>query len=627
MPAARSAASNAGQAATAAGRSSLLNTVSCRLVEQRRVVRPELLADHLVVPQRVPSAPVDHVEQHSRPLDVAQERMPQPRTGRRALDQAGNVGDGRPATVLHAEVHHAEVRFQRGERIRGDLRSRRGEGREQRRLAGVRQPHEAHVGDQAQLQPDLALLAGLAPLRMPRSLVRGGCEVDVAQAAAASARDHDLLADRDEVGDQLAAREVDDPGAGRDRQVQVLASLAVPLRPLAAAAGRRREGVPVAEVMEGRLAGVDPQVDRAAPAAVPAVGAAARNVRLAAHRGRAVTAGTGANRDADIVEEHRRHCRTAPPEVRLRSSRWQSGSGVRSRAQMPVHESPDVADLGLGLRKRTAADRDDPLEVPHGVDPRSAVPNRPDPDLEVEVRPRRVAGGADPADLLTAPDKLAAAHREGRHVVVGRVQVVAVRDPDLPAATVRLPAGEDHPAAGCGHDRGPVRRGNVDGGVAVVEVLADVVATAHDGPLHPPTCVVGGATGAATRGRAAAGSNVDARGGHLGPRCRLRRRDRCTPRAGHDQDLPDHERRVLQPVERDDLLRLDIVLNCERVQGVGVADRHDEAGHWWDTEHLSDVECALRLERVRPPQRHRRHAELVGDARQACRRTSPCTWR
>src|SRR5512146_246608 len=60
-----------------------------------------------------------------------------------------------------------------------------------------------------------------------------------------------------------------------------------------------------AEVPERRLARVHSKEDRAARAAVAAVGSAAWHVRLTPEGRRAVPAVAGAQPDADLVEEHR----------------------------------------------------------------------------------------------------------------------------------------------------------------------------------------------------------------------------------------------------------------------------------------------------------------------------------
>ncbi len=252
------------------------------------------------------------MDEDPRPLDVAQEGVAEAGPVAGALDEPGHVGDRRPALVLVAEVHDAEVRLERRERVVGDLRRGRGQGREERRLAGVRQPDEADVGDEPQLEAEPALLAGLALLGVLGGLVGGRREVGVAEAAAAAARDHRLLADRDEVGDQLAGLVVVDGRPGRDRRGPG-PSPALPWRrePLAAAAGRRLEVVLEPEVAERRLAGIDPQVDRAAAPAVAAVRAAARDVGLPAEGRGPVAAVAGTDPDLHAVEEHQGDSRTA----------------------------------------------------------------------------------------------------------------------------------------------------------------------------------------------------------------------------------------------------------------------------------------------------------------------------
>src|SRR4051795_8631837 len=124
------------------------------------------------------------------------------------------------------------------------------------------------------------------------------------------------------------------------------------------------------------------------------------------------------------------------------------------------------------------------LQVPHRVDRVAAVPRVADPDLEVEVRTRRVARLADPPHALRPGDVLPRPDRQRRHVVVRRVEPAAVRDPDLVTAAVGLPARKDD-APGAGRDHGrPVIRGDVDRPVARVEVLADVVVATDDRPVE-----------------------------------------------------------------------------------------------------------------------------------------------
>src|SRR5262245_37053384 len=96
--------------------------------------------------------------------------------------------------------------------------------------------------------------------------------------------------------------------------------------------------------------------------------------------------------------------------------------------------------------------------------------------------PRSPAAHAHAPDALTLRDVLADAHQDGAHVVLRGVQAVAERQPHLVAAAVALPAGEDDVPGDGGHDGCAVVGGDVHAVVAVVEVLAVVVAAAHDRP-------------------------------------------------------------------------------------------------------------------------------------------------
>ena len=145
---------------------------------------------------------------------------------------------------------------------------------------------------------------GLALLGVLGRLVGRGLEVRVAEAAAPAAGDHRALADGDEVRQQLPGLVDVDRRAGRNVEGQVVAGLAVPPGPRAATAGRRPEMVPVVEVAERRLAGIDAQVDRAAATAVAAIGSAARDVRLLPEGRGPVAAITGADPDLHPVEKH-----------------------------------------------------------------------------------------------------------------------------------------------------------------------------------------------------------------------------------------------------------------------------------------------------------------------------------
>ena len=263
------------------------------------------------------------MDEDPRALHVAQERVAEAGAGRCALDEAGHVRDRGTPICRVAEVHDAQVRLEGREGVGRDLRPGRRERAQERRLARVRQPDEAHFGDQAKLEAQPALLAGLALLGVLGGAMGGGREVDVAQAAPTAPGDRDLLPGRHEIGKERARRVVEDARAGRDRDHEVVARLPVPLRAEAASAGLRPEVVREAEVAERRQARVHPDHDGAAATAVTTVRAAPRDVGLAAKRGGAVATVAGANPDRYAVEEHRGRLSHAP--------RPGPAAGVRSR--------------------------------------------------------------------------------------------------------------------------------------------------------------------------------------------------------------------------------------------------------------------------------------------------------
>ena len=227
----------------------------------------QLVANDVVAPLRVPVGAVHNVNQDSRPLDVAQERVAQAGTGTRALDQARNVGDRRAARLLIrgvedvAQVQDAEVGLERGERIVGDLGPGRGQRGKQRGLARVGKPHQTYVGDQPQLQADPALLPGFALLGVARSLMRGRGEVDVAQTALAAPRHHQGLFRGDEIAQKPAGLVLEDARARRHLESHVAAGLAVHSGAGTATAGRGLEVMGAAVVAQTRLARVDGQID------------------------------------------------------------------------------------------------------------------------------------------------------------------------------------------------------------------------------------------------------------------------------------------------------------------------------------------------------------------------------
>ena len=193
---------------------------------------------------------VDHVDEPPRALEVREELVAEPDAFARALDQARDVGDDELAAV--GRLDRAEHRLERRERVVGDLRPRVRDPREQRRLAGVRQPDERGVGEQLQVQLDVALVARHSDLGEPRHLPDRADEARVAAAAAPAAREHDARLRVREIGDSSSLVEHLRPDRHADLDVLAVgavlagaaagAALSAPRSACAAAARTGRAG-------------------------------------------------------------------------------------------------------------------------------------------------------------------------------------------------------------------------------------------------------------------------------------------------------------------------------------------------------------------------------------------------
>ena len=160
----------------------------------------------LVIVPRLAVVRAGHVEQQHddfAALDVAEKFVAEADVVVRAFDESRHVANGEPLEVRQ-KFHDANLRRERGERIRRNLRSRAGNRGEQRGLARVRITDEADLRHDAQFQKVFAFRAGFARLRETRRLMARGGEIAIAQAAASAFAQNKLLAVRREVGDEFA---------------------------------------------------------------------------------------------------------------------------------------------------------------------------------------------------------------------------------------------------------------------------------------------------------------------------------------------------------------------------------------------------------------------------------------
>ena len=224
----------------------------------------------------------------------------------RTLDEAGDVCHDEAQI---ARARHAQVGHERGERIIGDLRTRRRDLRDKRAFAGRGHAHKRRVGHQLHLKLDPALLRRLAQLGERRCATRRGDEVDVAAAAHAAVCHGDALAVVGEVGHELAGilgflEVLVDHGAHRHLEHQVGARGAVHTAALAVRAALGLEVMLEAVIDQRGHACIGFKHHVAAMAAVAAIGTALGHMGLTAKRHAAGAAVAALNVDSDLINEH-----------------------------------------------------------------------------------------------------------------------------------------------------------------------------------------------------------------------------------------------------------------------------------------------------------------------------------
>ncbi|MND42848.1 hypothetical protein D3C80_336320 [compost metagenome] len=244
---------------------------------------------------------VDEVQQQAGTRQVLEETDTQAGAFGSAFDQTRNVGHHEGLEATHAD--HAQVRHQGGEGIVGDFRLGGGHGTDEGALAGVRQPQQANVGQHLQLQLEVAGLARLALGGLARRAVGAGLEAGVAQAVPAALGHQQALTGLGQVADDFLGGGIDDGGAHRHRQDQViaLASGAVLAAAVLATLGVETAGVAV--VHQGIEVGIGLHEHGAAIAPVTTVGAALLNEFFATETHQAVAAVARFYKDRYFIDE------------------------------------------------------------------------------------------------------------------------------------------------------------------------------------------------------------------------------------------------------------------------------------------------------------------------------------
>ena len=258
--------------------------------------------DSLVgLPHRIAGA-VNQRQDGGAAFGMTQKAVAQTDTFMRAFDKTGKIGQHEIGLV---HFHHAQLRFQGGEGIVGDLGPRRRHARQESGLAGIGHADQAGIGDQLQLEDEDAFFRRLPRQREVRRLVGRALEMIVAEAAIAALQQAEALAHRGHVHDQRLAVFFIDLGADRNLHDGVVAALAGHHLAQAALPALGFHMLLEAVVDQG-VEIVHGLGDHVAPAAaIAAIGAAIFDELLAAERNAAVPAGAGLGIDlGDIQKAH-----------------------------------------------------------------------------------------------------------------------------------------------------------------------------------------------------------------------------------------------------------------------------------------------------------------------------------
>ncbi len=131
------------------------------------------------------------MQQHAATFQVFQEANTEARAFSRAFNQPRNVGHDEALFVIH--TYHAQAWYQRGERIIGNFRLRRGYRTDKRRFTGIWHTQHTDIRQQHQFQQQIALITRCPHRFLTRSTVDRGFETGVTQAVPAAFSDHQTL--------------------------------------------------------------------------------------------------------------------------------------------------------------------------------------------------------------------------------------------------------------------------------------------------------------------------------------------------------------------------------------------------------------------------------------------------
>src|SRR5215203_2767228 len=171
------------------------------------------------------------MQQQFRSFNVPEEPIAQARASMRTFDQSGYIGNYKCTKV--AKINHAEMWFQRGERIVSNLRTSSGHSRDERRLSGIWKTNQSDVSQQLQFELEIQLFSLAATLMVARCAIRRAREVRISKSAPATSRGQPLSAIVVQVVKKIACCRVKDLGSDWNSNDHVSALFARPVRSFA----------------------------------------------------------------------------------------------------------------------------------------------------------------------------------------------------------------------------------------------------------------------------------------------------------------------------------------------------------------------------------------------------------
>ena len=239
------------------------------------------------------------MQQYAAALEVLEEADTEACPFRCAFNQPRDIGNYEALFIVH--THHAQAWHQGGKRIVSHFRLGGGDRTDEGGFAGVRHAQHPDIGQQHQLQLQVAFITRGTHGFLTRRTVNGRFETGVAQTVPAAFRHHQTLTVFGHIAHGLAGALVDNPGADRHFYRHVFTTLTGTVAALAILPTFGAERFFKTVVDQGVQVLVRFQPDIAAITAIAAVRTAFRNILFAAEAYATIAAVTCYDQDRCFI--------------------------------------------------------------------------------------------------------------------------------------------------------------------------------------------------------------------------------------------------------------------------------------------------------------------------------------